>query len=72
MIGSGAKTMEFFLCVLGMVLVVEGLPYFGFPEKMREMMQFLHEQDDTTLRAMGGVLMLVGLVILFIARRALG
>ena len=32
--------MEFFLCVLGMVLVVEGLPYFGFPEKMREMMRF--------------------------------
>jgi hypothetical protein len=51
---------------------VEGLPYFGFPEKMREMMRFLQEQDDTTLRAMGGVLMLVGLVILFIARRALG
>ena len=30
-----------------MVLVVEGLPYFGFPEKMREMMRFLQEQDDT-------------------------
>ncbi len=64
--------MEFFLCVLGMVLVAEGLPYFGFPEKMREMMQFLQEQDDTVLRTMGGVLMLVGLVILFVARRALG
>ena len=72
MIGSGAKTMEFFLCVLGMVLVVEGLPYFGFPEKMREMMQFLQEQNDTSLRTMGGVLMVLGLVILFIARRALG
>lgn len=58
--------------MFGMVLVVEGLPYFGFPEKMREMMRFLQEQDDITLRAMGGVLMLVGLVILFIARRALG
>ncbi len=64
--------MEFFLCVLGMALVVEGLPYFGFPEKMREMMQFLQEQDDTVLRTMGGGLMLVGLVILFVARRALG
>jgi uncharacterized protein YjeT (DUF2065 family) len=64
--------MELFLCVLGMVLVVEGLPYFGFPEKMREMMRFLEEQDDATLRTMGGILMLIGLVILFFARRGLG
>jgi uncharacterized protein len=64
--------MELFLCVLGMVLVVEGLPYFGFPEKMREMMRFLEEQDDSTLRTIGGILMLIGLVILFLARRGLG
>ncbi len=64
--------MEFFLCVLGMVLVVEGLPYFGFPEKMREMMRFMEEQDDTTLRTMGGILMIIGLVILFFARTGLG
>ncbi len=64
--------MEFFLCVLGMVFVVEGLPYFGFPEKMREMMHFLEEQDDSTLRTMGGVLMVLGLVILFFARGGLG
>ena len=64
--------MEYFLCVLGMVFVVEGLPYFGFPEKMREMMRFLEEQDDSTLRTMGGVIMLIGLTILFLARRGLG
>ncbi len=64
--------MEFFLCVLGMVLVFEGLPYFGFPEKMREMMHFLEQQDDSTLRTMGGLTVVVGLVILVIARRGLG
>jgi hypothetical protein len=64
--------MEFFFCVLGMVLVVEGLPYFGFPEKMRDTMRFLHEQDDMTLRIMGATLMAIGLVILFFARRGLG
>lgn len=64
--------MEFFLCVLGMVFVVEGLPYFGFPEKMREMMRFLEEQDDATLRTMGGIVMLIGLVILFFTRGGLG
>ena len=33
--------MEFFFCVIGMVLVIEGLPYFGFPEKMKELMTLL-------------------------------
>ncbi len=63
--------MEYFLCVLGMVMVVEGLPYFGFPDKMRQFIRFIDEQDDSTLRIMGGVLMFIGLLILFIARRGL-
>jgi uncharacterized protein len=64
--------MEFFLCVIGMLLVVEGLPYFGFPEKMKELMRFVHEQDDSTLRAMGAILTMIGLVILVLARRGIG
>ena len=64
--------MEFFLCVLGMVLVVEGLPYFGFPDKMKALMEVMRQQDDTTLRTVGGSLMLLGLVILFLARTILG
>lgn len=64
--------MEFFLCILGMVLVVEGLPYFGFPDKMKALMKVMREQDDATLRMMGGSLMLLGLIILFVARTVLG
>jgi uncharacterized protein len=64
--------MEFFLCVLGMVLVVEGLPYFAFPEKMKALMKMMHEQDDTTLRIVGGTLLVLGLLIVFLARRGLG
>jgi uncharacterized protein YjeT (DUF2065 family) len=64
--------MEFFLCVLGMVLVVEGLPYFAFPEKMKALMRMMHEQDDTTLRIVGGTLLVLGLLIVFFARRGLG
>lgn len=66
------ESLEYFLCVLGMVMVVEGLPYFGFPEKMRELLRFLQEQNDTTLRIIGGTLMGTGLLVLFIARRGLG
>ncbi len=63
--------MEYFLCVLGMVLVLEGLPYFAFPEKMKEFMRFVLEQDDRTLRLVGGIAMLTGLIIVFVARRGL-
>ena len=27
--------MEFFLCVVGMVLFIEGFPYAAFPKKMK-------------------------------------
>ena len=60
--------MEFFLCVVGMVLIVEGVPYFAFPERMKALMAFIQEQDDRSLRIMGGALMLLGLVIAFLAR----
>ncbi len=59
------------MCVVGMILVLEGLPYFGFPEKMKSYMEFVLEQDDATLRIMGGISMLLGLVILFLARGGL-
>jgi uncharacterized protein len=63
--------MEFFLCVLGMVMVIEGLPYFGMPEKMKEFMKLIQQQDDFVLRIFGSILVLCGLLILFIARRGL-
>jgi len=63
--------MEFFLCVLGMVMVIEGLPYFGFPDKMKALMRTIQEQDDTTLRIFGAALIALGLLILFLARGGL-
>jgi len=63
--------MEFFLCVLGMVMVIEGLPYFGFPDKMKVFMEFVQEQDDSTLRLVGAFVMFMGLLILFLARHGL-
>jgi uncharacterized protein len=64
--------MEFFLCVIGMVMVIEGLPYFGFPEKMKDFMRVVLSQDDNTLRIFGGILMGLGIIIIFLARRGLG
>ncbi|MBA3013052.1 MAG: DUF2065 domain-containing protein [Proteobacteria bacterium] len=59
--------MKFFMCVLGMVMIVEGLPYFAFPDKMKRLVQMIIGIDDTQLRRFGFVLMLTGLALVYIA-----
>ncbi len=55
--------MKYFLCVLGMVFVVEGLPYLAFPDKLKTYLRKLTEMPDTTLRIMGAVAVCVGLLL---------
>ncbi len=58
--------MKFFVCLLGLVLVVEGLPYFAFPDKMKVWMKKVQEIPDSHLRAMGFVAMCTGLVMAYL------
>ena len=60
--------MEFFLCVLGMVMIVEGLPYFAFPDNMRQWVQRMMAIPTAALRKFGLVLMLVGLFLVYLGR----
>jgi len=60
--------VEFFLCVIGMVMIVEGLPYFAAPSKMKVWIVKMGELPDNTLRVMGFVLMLAGLGLCYLAR----
>ena len=61
--------MKYFLCVIGMVMIVEGLPYFAFPEKMKSWMVKIIEIHENTLRIMGLLLMVTGIVLVFMGRR---
>ena len=61
--------MDFFLCVIGMVMFIEGLPYATFPDKMKEWMAQLMEVEDATLRKLGLALMGVGLLVVYMGRR---
>ena len=61
--------MRLLFCLIGLVLVVEGLPYFAFPEKMKKWMKMIQEVPDTHLRVMGFVAMCVGLVIAYLFRK---
>ena len=60
--------MKFFMCVLGMVMIIEGLPYFAFPEKMKAWMLQIQAMSDGTLRRLGLVLMGVGLALTYIGK----
>ena len=61
--------MAYFLSVLGLVLVIEGLPYFAFPARVKEWALTLQEIPERPLRVMGLVSMLAGLLLVYISRR---
>ncbi len=60
--------MKFFLCVLGMVMIVEGLPYFAFPEKLKVVLLQVLEMDPSVLRVFGLTLMAVGVVLVYVGK----
>ena len=60
--------MKLLFCLLGLVLVVEGLPYFAFPHKMKLWMAVMMQTPDSKLRAMGFASMCVGLAVVYLFR----
>jgi uncharacterized protein YjeT (DUF2065 family) len=60
--------MKYFLCVLGMVFIIEGLPYFAFPEKIKAYLMKLQEMPDLTLRLFGLSAIITGLFLVFFGR----
>ncbi|OPY06584.1 MAG: hypothetical protein A4E68_02363 [Syntrophaceae bacterium PtaB.Bin095] len=60
--------MDFFLCVLGMVFIIEGLPYFAFPDKIKLYLVKVTEIPDATLRMLGLAAMAAGLLLVYLGR----
>lgn len=61
--------MKYFLCVLGMVFIIEGLPYFIFPEKIKIYLLKITTMPESTLRFFGISIMIAGLILLYFGRR---
>lgn len=61
--------MDYFLCVVGMVLFLEGLPYVAFPRRMKKWIEKLLEIPPSALRSVGLVLMVTGLFLVYMGRR---
>jgi len=48
-----------------MVFIVEGLPYFAFPEKIKAYLLKLLDIPDSTLRILGLLAMVTGLILVY-------
>ena len=57
--------LKFFLCVIGMVLVLEGIPYFAFPEKLKSLYVKIQETSEVNLRMAGFLAIVFGLLLVY-------
>ena len=53
-----SNDMSYFLSVFGLVLIIEGMPYFAFPEKMKELLSKLPLLPSGGLRVFGATAVL--------------
>jgi uncharacterized protein YjeT (DUF2065 family) len=63
--------MNLVLVGLGLIMVVEGIPLFCFPDQLKELARKLPELENTTLRSIGLVVMLLGLAVVYLGKGAI-
>ncbi|WP_225071776.1 DUF2065 family protein [Desulfuromonas sp. CSMB_57] len=56
------------LTFLGLLLIVEGLPWFLSPLRVKALMRLLLAVPEASLRLLGLVWMLLGLLLVYLAR----
>ena len=62
--------MKILLVLIGLILVLEGLPYAAAPETMQRWLRQLTALPSGQLRGIGLMSMLLGFAVLFFVRRA--
>jgi uncharacterized protein YjeT (DUF2065 family) len=61
--------MKFLLTLIGIVFVLEGLPYLTFPEAMRKWLAQLAQMPAGQLRAIGLLAVGIGLSLCYLTQR---
>ena len=59
----------YILTVLGLVCFLEGLPYLATPQQVKKWLNWLLSVSNYSLRILGAVLMVVGLLLVYLGRR---
>lgn len=60
--------MAYFLCVIGMVFIIEGIPYMVFPGRVKLMARMIERLPESTLQVAGLVAALLGVCIIYLGR----
>lgn len=61
--------MKIFVLLIGLILVLEGLPYAAAPLAMQEWLKKLSEMPPGQLRVMGFGAIIAGLVLCYIVQK---
>ena len=61
--------MKYLITLIGLVLILESMPYIAFPEAMQEWLRKLAEMNPSVLRFVGLIAMGMGLCLCFITQR---
>ena len=61
--------MKILFLLVGLILILEGLPYVAAPEGMRDWLKKLSGMESGQLRSMGLIAMTIGLAICFIVQK---
>ena len=61
--------MKLLITLIGLVFILEGLPYLTFPEAMQRWLQQLLEMKPAQLRLVGLFAVGIGLLICYVALR---
>ena len=57
---------DLLVLLIGAVLIIEGLPYFILPHKMRQYLEKLSLMEDRSLRLIGSFMIIIGFILVFI------
>ena len=61
--------MKLLVSLLGLVLVLEGLPYAAFPESMQRWLRQMADMPPKVLRVCGLLAMGIGLLLCYLTQR---
>tara|TARA_B100000686_G_C16071805_1_gene609687 strand:+ start:324 stop:515 length:192 start_codon:yes stop_codon:yes gene_type:complete len=60
--------MSLFISALGLMMVLEGIPYFCFPEKVKDFARKIPEIPDLIMRGIGFGLIFLGLGAVYMGK----
>lgn len=63
--------MEYFLTLIGMIMILEGVAYALFPSGVKKMMIQILSMSDNSLQNMGKSMMLIGAVLAWVVNKVI-